>query len=184
MAFVVFKIMANQNIIITSGNRPLWQLVIAAIHYTAIITLLLFYFKAFEFSFDIKVLKNGVHIIEIIAFILPSALAFSVVKDVLFDLNDKKYKVQYCVGPIKYGNWRKLPAIEYVSVFKQPLANGDFIFETNLWHNTNKHFKIFDSDSKYDVFLMGIKVAKSLNVKLLDATVPNSYTWVDLDINE
>ncbi|MEP2689368.1 hypothetical protein [Maribacter dokdonensis] len=174
--------MVKKNIIISEGNRPLWQLVIAAIHYTAIITLLFFYFIDFEFSFETEVLKKGIRTIELVIFLLPSALAFSVVKDVLFDLNNKKYKIQYCVGPIKFGKWKKLPEIEYVSVFKQRLANGNFVFEANLWYSTNKHFNIFESELKNPVFLLGKNVAKALNIDLLDATVPNDYKWIEIEI--
>ncbi|WP_299800421.1 hypothetical protein [uncultured Maribacter sp.] len=168
--------MDKNNIIISEGNRPLWQLVIAAIHYTAIVTLLIFYFTDFDFT-----LKTSIHTFELIILILPSAIAFSVVKNVLFDLNNRKYKQQYCVGPIKYGKWKNLPEIEYVSVFKQPLVNGDFVFETNLWHSTNQHFNIFESEIKDPVFLLGKNIAKVLKVDLLDATIPNNYKWIEIE---
>lgn len=113
-------IKTDKNIIISEGNRPLWQLIIAAIHYTAIISLLFFFFTDFEFSLETKKLKRSIHLFEFALFLLPSALAFSVVRNVLFDLENLKYKIEYCVGPVRYGKWKILPEIEYVSVFKQP----------------------------------------------------------------
>ncbi|MEO1012508.1 MAG: hypothetical protein AAFX53_14475 [Bacteroidota bacterium] len=173
--------MEQRNIIISEGNRPLWQLIIASAHYTAIISLLFFFFISFEFTTEVKRLKGSFSFLELALYLLPSALYFSLVKDVLFDLVNRKYKEQYRVGPLKFGQWRRLPKIDYVSVFKQPKADGGFVYETNLWYNRNKHFNIYESDSPDAVFLMGESVAKALHVKLLDATEPNDYKWVEVE---
>ncbi|WP_405384563.1 hypothetical protein [Maribacter sp. LLG6340-A2] len=167
--------MQKNNVIISEGNRPLWQLIVAAIHYTAIIALLLFYFIDFKPSFI-----RGVHTLKVILLILPNALVFSIVKDVLFDLKNKKYKLQYCVGPIKYGRWKELPKINYVSVFKQPLVNGDYIFEANLWYGTNRHFNVYESNSKEQAYLFGESIARTLEIDFLDATEPNNYIWKEV----
>jgi hypothetical protein len=170
----------GKNIIISEGNRPLWQLIIAAVHYTAIVSLLFFFFTQFEFTVNPKKLKGSFSLFEMAILLLPSALYFSVVKDLLFDLQNRKFKVQYCIGPLKLGQWRNLPEIDYVSVFKQPKANGDFVYETNLWYGQNKHFNIYESTDSSPVFIMGETVAKALNVRLLDATEPNNYKWVEV----
>lgn len=173
--------MENRKVIISVGNRPIWQLIVAAIHYTAIVSLLFFFFIKFEFTFDGKKLKNSFLFLELAAFLLPSALAFSVVRDFLYDLEQKRYKIDYCVGPFRFGKWRHLPEIEYVSVFKQPKEDREFVYEANLWYNRNKHFNIYESETLEPAYEMGKNTAKILKVKLLDATVPNSFKWVALD---
>ncbi|SNR56914.1 hypothetical protein SAMN04488009_2494 [Maribacter sedimenticola] len=175
MAFIVLKGVRKKNVIISEGNRPLWHLIIAAIHYTAIVSLLLFYIVDFKPS-----LIKGIHTLKIILFILPGALTFSIVKDVLFDLQNKRYKLQYGVGPIRYGIWKELPEIEYVSVFKQPLVDGNFIYEANLWYAKNRHFNVYESESKQQAYLFGENIAKILEIDLLDATEPNNYTWKEV----
>lgn len=171
----------NKNVIISEGNRPWWQLLIAAIHYTAIVYLIFLFFSSVKFSGKTNDLKNSLTLIEAVILLLPSALAFSVVRDFYFDLEAKRYKIEYCVGPIRVGSWKQLPEIEYVSVFKQPLENDNYIYEANLWYNRNKHFNVFKNDEKDIAFEMGIQLAKALNVKLFDATVPHKNKWVEVE---
>lgn len=181
MVFFVLRMMQSDKIIISEGNRPLWQRIVAAIHYTAILSLLFFFFTKFEFTTESKKLRGSLSLLEAALVLLPSALAFSVVKDVLFDLAQNKYKELYCVGPIKVGKWKELPKIDYVSVFKQPKENGEFVFETNLWYQKNRHLNIYENTDLASVFEMGVAVAKSLGVDLLDATEPNNYKWKKME---
>ncbi len=169
--------MKPSKIILSEGNRPLWQLIIAAVHFTAIISILFIFVVNFEFTTSLKKLKGSLSLIELAVFLLPSALAFSVVKDVHFDLAQKRYKEQYCVGPIKVGKWKKLPNIEYVSVFRQPKVNREYIYEANLWYQKNKHFNIYENEQLEIVIEMGKYIAKALGVNLLDATRPNDFRW-------
>jgi hypothetical protein len=171
----------SKNTIISEGNRPWWQRVIAAIFYTGIIYVLFIFFVTLKFSGKTDDLKSSLSILELLIFLVPGALSFSVVRNFLFDLEHKKFKIEYCVGPIRVGKWKDLPNIEYVSVFKQPLKEGKFIFEANLWYQRNKHFEVYSSDNKEAAFEMGIQISKILNVKILDATVPNKHHWVHLD---
>ncbi len=171
----------KKNVIISEGNKPFWQLVVSAVHYTAIVSLLIFFFIGFELTTETKKLKGSFNFLEAIIYLLPTALYFSVVKNFLFDFGERKYKIQYCVGAIKVGSWKNLPEIEYVSVFKQPKTDGDFTFEVNLWYFKNRHFNIYESDDSAPAFELGQAAAKVLNVKLLNATVPNSYKWVKLN---
>lgn len=173
--------MEKQNVIISEGNRPLWQRIIAAIHYTAIVYLLFRFFTGFELSSDSEKLKGNLSLLEIVIFLLPSALAFSVIKDILFDLEQKEYKIQYCVGPIRIGKWQALPDIEYVSVFKQPKADGGHIYEANLWYKGNRHFNVYESELLEPAYKMGENIATVLQVNLLDATEANNNKWVKFE---
>jgi hypothetical protein len=171
----------GKNVIISEGNRPWWQLIVAAIHYTAMVYLLFLFFSTIKLSGKTNDLKGSLAIIQMFILLIPSALAFSVVRNFLFDLEQKKYKIEYGVGPLHVGKWKDLLDIEYVSVFKQPLAEGNFVYEANLWYKKNKHFNVYRSDTKYPAFEMGIQISKILKVRLLDATVPNKNNWVNLD---
>lgn len=170
--------MAHTKLIISEGNRPFWQLIIAAIHYTAIVGLLFFFLAGWEFTTKTTSLKRSFHLLEAAILLLPSAFAFSLVKDLHFDLENKKYKIQYCIGPLKFGTWKELPKIEYVSVFRQPKKTGEYVFEANLWYAKNKHFKVYESPTRPPSWEMGRHIAQALNVRLLDATVPNDFRWV------
>lgn len=172
--------MEKNNIIISEGNRPLWQRIIAALIYTCIIIFLIMFFTDYRFTTNAVHIKNSFSLLEMALILLPTALGFSVVRDWHFDLSKKKYKIVYCIGPLQFGSWNTLPEIDYVSVFKQPKANGEYIYETNLWYNKNKHFNILESEGIEPVFEMGKNVSTILKVKLLDATVPNAYKWVDV----
>lgn len=173
--------MKSRKLIISEGNRPLWQLIIASVHYTAIICLVFFFVTGWEFTTETKAIKRNFHLLQAIILLLPSALAFSMVKDLLFDLENKKYKIQHRVGPLKFGTWKKLPKIEYVSVFRQPKQDGEFVFEANLWYSKNKHFNVYESDTRPPAWEMGHYIAKALKVKLLDATDPHNFTWATPD---
>lgn len=173
--------MNNRKLIISEGNRPFWQLILASVHYTAIVCLVFFFVIGWEFTAETKVLKKSFRLLEAAILLVPSALAFSMVKDLLFDLDVKKYKIEYRVGPIRLGKWRQLPNIEYVSVFRQPKQDGAFIFEANLWYSKNRHFNVYESETRPAAWEMGRYIAKALNVSLLDATEPNNFKWVDLN---
>ena len=170
--------------IIREGNRPWWQRLIAALLYTVTFVLLLLFFTNFQFTLDTKMLKGSFGLLEISIFTFFNALAFSVVRDFVFDIENRRFKILYCVGPIELGSWRKLPEIEYVSVFKQLLADGNYVYETNLWYQGNRHMEIYENLDKAMAFEMGREIAKILNVSLLDATVPNNYVWVDVDFQK
>ncbi len=112
---------------------------------------------------------------------VSQGILFSVVKNIHFDLNQKKLKEEYQVGPIKIGNWKNLPEIEYVSVFRQAKADANFIYEVNLWYKRNRHFNVYQNTHLNTVMLMGKNVARILNKDLWDATVPQKECWIDLD---
>lgn len=182
MAFFVCYVMEdNRNFIITEGSRPLWQRFVAAFLFTIAILFLISFITVFEFTTEAKKIEGSFSLLEIALFLGSIGIGFSVVQDVLFDLENKRYKIQYCIGPIKIGKWKKLPIIEYVSVFRQPKEDGEFIYEANLWYNRNQHLNVYENEDREPAFSMGVNVAKILNVRLLDATVANDSKWVEID---
>ena len=180
MAFVVLKPMDNKNIIISEGIRPLWQTLIAAAFFTlAVIMLGMFFFGYEIFPVDGVSYKGNFGVFYIATACTAQGILFSSVKSVLFDLNNSKYKEEYGVGPLRYGRWKKLPKIEYVSVFRQLKENKSYTYEVNMWMKGNKNFTIYESGDLATTFAMGENTAKTLDVDLLDATVPNDYKWVN-----
>lgn len=174
--------MGERKIIISEGNRPFWQSLTASFFYTISVVLLAMFFFGYEvFPSEGHSPRWDFSVIWLAIACLTQGVLFSLIKRVLFDLDTKRYKVQYSIGPIFVGQWKKLPEVEYVSVFKQPKKNGNYIFETNLWYKKNRHFNVYDSADPEPAFAMGKLVALKLNVDLLDATQPNNYVWIKVE---
>ncbi|MBC8766611.1 hypothetical protein H4O18_01270 [Arenibacter sp. BSSL-BM3] len=173
--------MDKSKIIISEGVRPMWQTLVAAAFYTMTFILLAMFFFGYEI-FPEEGMDNrynfGVFYIAIAC--AAQGILFSSVKSIFFDLENQKYKEEYRVGPLCVGNWKALPAIEYVSVFRQLKANGSYTYEVNLWMKGNRSFTIYETGEMVTTFAMGESTAKALKVDLLDATVPNDFKWVDL----
>lgn len=135
--------------------------------------------------------KSALSIISLAAVTFIFGLNFSVIRNVCFDTEGKRYKNEYAVGPVKAGKWKHLPNIEYVSVFRQLWSSdndGDGVtdktgyrYDVNIWHDTSKHFTIYTSHELEMAFEMAKHIAVKLNVDLLDATKPNDYSWVSPD---
>ena len=172
--FLYSPSMEKESVIISEGERPIWQIIIASIFFTISI-----FFISNIFISGIKSeagLANSIRSIflSIITFLM--GLKYSTKSIMFFDLKNKKYKNQYSVGPIKVGKWKELLLLEYVSVFK----NGKGIFEINLWYKGNNHFNIYNYFDQEEAFEMGYYIANQLNIKLLDATEKGNFEYLDM----
>lgn len=171
--------MENESVIISEGERPLWQIIIAAIFFTLSV-----FFLSYIFKNGIKSevgLANSVRSIFLSLITFLMGLRFSTKNTMFFDLDNKRFKDQYSVGPFKRGKWKLLPKLEYVSVFK----NGREIFEINIWHRknkkyTNKHFNIYNYHDQEDALESGYYIANQLNIKLLDATEKGNFKYLNM----
>jgi len=105
-------------------------------------------------------------------------VVFSSVRSIYFNLKNNTFKKEYSVGPIRVGNWKKLPNVAYVSVFRQLKKDGSHTYEVNLWLKGNKSFTVYESSHMESTFALGKNAARSLKVDLLDARVPNDYKWI------
>lgn len=180
MAFVIFRPMGKSKIIISEGVRPLWQTLIASVFYTLAIILLAMFFFGYEIvPSDVKDNSRNFGVFYIATACMAQGIIFSNIKSIFFDLENQKYKEEYRVGPIGLGRWKSLPKIEYVSVFRQLKENRSYTYEVNLWVKGNRSFTIYEGLDLGTTFAMGATTAKTLNVDMLDATVPNDYKWVD-----
>ncbi|QIE59561.1 hypothetical protein G5B37_08300 [Rasiella rasia] len=156
------------------GNRPLWQTIIAALCFASALGLVYSFVMGLDF-----VHKRGkwpLQIFEIVAILISAGVRFSIVNDYLFDLQHDQFKIIHNVGPIRWGKWRALKSVDYISVFQK----NEGYFLINLWYNTNKHITLTASDDYSKGMEVGAKIAKQLNIALLDASNPRDSQWVDM----
>ncbi|MFD0863338.1 hypothetical protein ACFQ1M_14080 [Sungkyunkwania multivorans] len=170
--------MNGKNFIISQGNRPWWQLIIAAFFFTGSLIILYYILSHVPLNktSEQRHLLDG---FKILVLCLTLGIGFSVVKDVHIDLDKGYYRNLYSVGPFKYGTWKPIKRIEYISVFNQIKEDGNYDLEVNLWYDTNKHLNLFVMYDIYEALTLGKELAAKLNTKLLDATIPNDYKWVE-----
>lgn len=171
--------MKQDKIFIAGGRRPLWQVIIAA----ALFTVGFFIFLKLSYDgYKRAVFFKGVaHGLEMLIYFWGAATGFTFTKGIQIDAQNSKFKNTFEIGPLKLGEWKKIPNPEYVSVFQQPLSNGDYIFEVNLWYDTNKHWELYTNPDYKEAFLIGFDLSEQLDIDLLDATTPNDYKWIDKD---
>jgi len=104
------------------------------------------------------------------------------------NLSSKKYREIYAVLGIKFGKWKDLPPVEYVSVFKakenkrvQGLgASANFsneVYKLNLFYNRNKKIEAYITEDLEDAFMNAKYISEILNIDILDATERESK-WV------
>lgn len=159
----------KDEVIISQGSRSLWHNIVAAFFYAVTIMCIVLLF--FDFGYKI----NVVRCVEIAIFTGASAFYYSVVHSYYFDFKNNRYKFERAILFVKLGKWKTLPTLEYISVFKK-----NDIYEVNLWYEGNKHFNIYQVIGKEEALEVGEQLATSLQIDLLDATVPNDSKWIEL----
>lgn len=98
------------------------------------------------------------------------------------NLLEMKYRELSSWYGLKFGKWKALPNIKYVSIFETKKGNrvraggGNAthfytkIFKLNLFYNKNEHITLLESENENEVFEMGDNISKILNVKFYNAT--------------
>jgi len=165
-------------VIISSKDRPIWQMVLAALFFTIAIFLIGLSFYNIQFSLDESIMKKRIYLLESIALFSIGGISFSQKNTLFFDLESKKFKDQFSVGLFKIGKWQDLPSLKYISVFG---VDSKYYFQINLWYGRNQYINIFTANNKERAFETGFKIANQLNIKLLDATKRNNYKYLDMD---
>lgn len=171
----------NQNeIVISQGNKPIWQTVIAALLYTA--SVFLFFYGCYKIYLmglnetNTKVIKGNVVFFNLSIYAFLGALHFSVVKTLFINTEKEKLKTQFSVGIIKFNYFSKIPELKYVSVFKNTTNDN---VEVNLWYSNNKHFNVANYEIICEAMNFGLFFSNKLNLDLLDATEKGNFKWVD-----
>ncbi len=158
----------------SQGNRPLWQTIVAAFCFT--VSSVVLYAMFFEIPVNNQNYRLPLRSIEIVLLLMITGIRFSMVNDYLFDLENNQFKVIHVIGFIKWGTWKQLASLDYISVYQKKEGQ----FQINLWYNTNKHIHISGSNEYKSALNIGEQLAKKLQIELLDASDPHHKKWVEL----
>lgn len=101
------------------------------------------------------------------------------------DLKLKKYRAFIGVFNLRFGVWKNLPEIEYISVFATTETTiikdftgdskmTDDIIVLNLFYNGNHRIKAYATTDKKDAFKVAKQIAEILKIDILDATEAES----------
>lgn len=113
--------------------------------------------------------------------LLGAALKLLFIKGFELDLNFNRYRKIYWLAGISIGNWKQLPKIEYVSIFKTikksrlrvitAEANmGSEVYKLNLFYDSNKHIEAYITEESADAFKVAQHIASELGIDIMDAT--------------
>lgn len=98
------------------------------------------------------------------------------------NLENKKYRDIYVLFNKKFGKWKDLPNIEYISIFKvkYKVKAGlhlalehefkDFMYRVQFFYNRNQKIIIFETKDKLDAIKQSKFIADILNLEIYDAT--------------
>ncbi len=167
----------NNHIIISESKRPYWQIPLASLFLTAGIGFLLY--SLYKMHWNDDNLKPLGHNIESVISLIAIGVGLCYHKSVYIDTEKSKFRSTFEIGPIKLGQWKTISNYEYVSLFHQPLEDGNKIFEVNLWYDRNKHWELYEEFNYKDAFKIAFELSELLNIDLLDATVKNNFKWID-----
>lgn len=103
-----------------------------------------------------------------------------------FEIN--KYRTFIELFGLRFGNWKELPEMEYISVFSttesakvraltaEATVTNDIIV-LNLFYNGNHRIKAYSTTDKEDAFNVAKQIAGILKIDILDATEAESK-WI------
>ena len=174
--------MEDQNefeLIISEGSRRWYERALAIFFFSCA---LFFLYRLgclfFENEPDEDLFMHAAHELKPIAVCFAGGIAFSMTKTILIDVDKNKLISRYEVGRFSRNHIANIPALDYVSVFK----NTKDQFETNLWYARNKHYKMFFFSEKASALAFATMVAKKLNLELLDATEKGNKKWIEIGV--
>ena len=170
----------QKEIVVSQGERPIWQIFIASLFYTASVLLLFYgFYKLYlmgPYEENTRVIKGNVSFFSLAVYAFLGGLQFSLVKTIYINTEKQKLKTQFSVGIIKVNHHSTIPQLNYVSVFKNP--GSDFV-EINLWYSNNKHFNVCKYEYIDEAMNFGLMFSNKLNIDLLDATEKGNFKWID-----
>lgn len=156
--------MKNKNVIINLGKRSIFSRVLATFFYSLTLFLLYKYFildNSFSLTKPNYQLRSKVYAITVL---IVLGIKFSVIENHHFNFQEMKYRKFYAVGPIGFGKWKPLKALDRVSTF----LNDREKCEVNIWDVRNNRYQIAvfgDIDNAVDY---GRDLAKNLEIKFLE----------------
>ena len=165
----------QKKIVYIERQNSLFFRITAALFYTTIIGLIIHFILTMDFSWEEKHFYAHFDYLQIIFILLFLAIYFSYTINCHFDFEKKLFKREYTIGIFKYGKWKSLPKLDYISLF----AINQSTFQINLWNNENKHWDLYEEFNFEDAFKIAFELSELLNIDLLDATVRNDFKWID-----
>lgn len=113
--------------------------------------------------------------------LLGAALKLSLKEGFELNLEEKKYRNVNSIFAINFGFWKKLPEIDYISVFRTiknsrsrviaaEATLGFEVFKVNMFYQKNRHIEAYVSDELEDTFSVAKHIAVVLELDILDAT--------------
>ena len=99
-----------------------------------------------------------------------------------FNFQANAYRSLTSFGPQKFGNWEKLPEIEYISVFKttithsvtsmtgNPTYQSSKVVQVNLIYNGRQKLLIYQGKNLEKAFGIAKSISNELNIDIWDAT--------------
>ena len=125
---------------------------------------------------------------------IPSGFifAFLTIRQKL-DLDKRKYRDYYCFFGLRFGKWKDIPNIDYVTVFRERMVQGKNVASISSSHSEESYkvdmiisreekISATKYTSKEKALDKGMELARAFNCKLLDYT-SGKAEWVRLDNN-
>ena len=110
---------------------------------------------------------------------------------VWLDVKNKTYKNEETVFGVSFGNWKKLPALDYILIFKTVYVKceachlEDFedeakgIYQVSLVHHKSRKIIIHESKNKEEVFALATRIGAELNLPVRDsASNRRKAVWI------
>ena len=163
-------------IIISEGKRSWYEIVFAAIFFSVTIFLILILlFDAFV-SPSARILYYDTYRLVYFGVLgFGFGLRYSLVKDILIDIDKGNLISRYKVGVFSYDVKAIMKEFEYVSVFKDAREN----YQTLLWYPVNKHYQMYCFIEEKPAFDFALTISNKLNIDMLDATEKGNSKWID-----
>ena len=127
----------DKEIVIQQGLASLWKRVISSILFTTVFYLILLFFIR-EPIFNTNYYVNSFpHILKLSIYLFVPAISLILTTNYYFNFDNKQFKIEKSLGFVRFGKWKELPHLEYISIFKKE----DF-YKVNLWYYKNNHFNV------------------------------------------
>ncbi len=173
--FYLYLFQMDKSITYIERQKPLWLRLIASLFFTITIVLIIHFCYTMEFSWEKKYFKGHIDYFQIIFILLFFGIYFSYTINCYFNFEKKLFKREKTIGVFKYGKWKPMPKLEYISLF----AVNESTFEINLWYKKNRHWDLYEKYNIKDAFTIAFELSELLNIDLLDATIPGDFKWID-----
>lgn len=107
---------------------------------------------------------------------------------IAINFNNKTYRSFKSIFGFTFGQWKPLPNIEYISIFKTTEVTtvwagsastnvSSRVIKVNLFYNTNQKIEVYNTHNVDEAFKKAKEIAAVLNINILDATTKDSK-WV------